>query len=293
MLQLENGPRSVDVGGYRLHCEVVGAGAPLLVVHGGMGYGHRGFRPWLDGLGRARTLVYVDLPGNGLSDTPADYEEWSEVSRLSDALHRLRRALGVEHWSVFGHSFGGYVVQSYALDHPEDLDALIVSCSTSIMDHMDESMRQARIASHSEEQFEAIRANLLVPKSSDEEFDRITAQVRSAYFADPDFLGRDVPMPSGGSAAAFNATLRVWDNSDLSARIGELAVPTLVLGAARDWTFPVAVGARRTHGLIAGSSYHEFADSGHFPYVEENAEFLEVVTGWLDRDDEAHRGDAL
>ncbi|WP_235735313.1 hypothetical protein [Nocardioides alcanivorans] len=48
MVQLENGPRKVGVDGYRLHCEVVGAGAPLLVVHGGMGYGHQGFRPWLD-----------------------------------------------------------------------------------------------------------------------------------------------------------------------------------------------------------------------------------------------------
>lgn len=282
MVQLKNGPRRVDVGGYQLHCEIVGAGAPLLVVHGGMGYGHRGFRPWLDALGARRTLIYVDLPGNGGSDTPADYEEWSNVERLSDALHRLRAGLGVEAWGVFGHSFGGYVVQSYAIDHPDDLTALVVSCSTSVMDHMDESMRQARLASHSDEQFEAIRDNLLVPKASDEEFDRITAQVRSAYFADPDFLGRDVPMPAGGSAAAFNATLRVWDNSDLSGRIEQIETPTLVLGAARDWTFPVAVGARRTHGMIAGSEYHEFADSGHFPYVEENDEFVAVVSGWLD-----------
>ncbi|WP_235735314.1 alpha/beta fold hydrolase [Nocardioides alcanivorans] len=228
-------------------------------------------------------MIYVDLPGNGGSDTPVDYEQWASVDRLSDALHELRLALGVDTWSVFGHSFGGYVVQSYAIDHPDDLDALVISCSTSILDHMDESMRQARIASHSDEQFETIRDHLMVPKASDAEFDQITAQVRSAYFADPDFLGRDVPMPSGGSAAAFNATLRVWENSDLSGRIGEIAdTPTLVLGAARDWTFPVAVGARRTHGLIPGSAYHEFADSGHFPYVEENEEFVAVVSRWLD-----------
>ncbi|WP_162602472.1 alpha/beta fold hydrolase [Nocardioides daejeonensis] len=282
MVQLENGKRRVPIDGYEVHCEIIGTGAPLLIVHGGMGYGYKGFRPWLDPLGAERTLVFVDLPGNGGSDTPADYEQWSTVGRLSDVLHRLRQALGLERWSVLGHSFGGYVVQSYALDHPGDLDALVISCSTSIMDHMDESMRAARAASHSDEQFEVIRDHLMVPKASDEEFDRITALARSAYFADPDFLGRDVPMPTGGSAAAFNATLRIWENSDLAERIPQIGVvPTLVLGAARDWTFPVAVGARRTHELVPGSAYHEFADSGHFPYVEENEEYLTIVSGWL------------
>ncbi len=284
MGDLENGSHLVDVGGYRLHCEVIGSGPPLLIVHGGMGYGHRGFRPWLDDLAERRTVVYVDQPGNPGSETPADYAEWKTVDRLSDALHGLKVGLGVERWSVLGHSFGGYVVQSYAIDHPDDIDALVISCSTSIMDHMDESMRHAREASETEEQFEAIRDALFTPMTTDDDFDLVTSRVRSAYFADPSLLGRDVPMPSRGSAAAFNATLRVWDNSDLSERVPEIArTPTLVLGAARDWTFPLEVGPRRTHRMIAGSSYHEFPESGHFPYIEEHDDYIEVVSGWLDR----------
>lgn len=283
---LENGSHFIDVGGYRVHCVVVGSGPPLLVVHGGMGYGHRGFRPWLDDLANDRTLIYVDLPGNGESDTPADYEQWNTVDRLSESLHQLRRGLGLERWSVFGHSFGGYVVQSYALDHPKEIDALVISCSTSVMDHLDLSFEHARRASQSEEQFEAVRDALFTPKASDEEFDEVTARVRAVYFADPSVLGRDVPMPSGGSAAAFNATLRVWEHSDILARVPEIsAVPTLVLGAARDWTFPLEVGPRRTHRLIEGSGYHEFSDSGHFPYVEQHDEFIEVVSSWLDQVD--------
>jgi len=282
MRMLENGSHLVEVDGYRLHCVVIGSGPPLLVVHGGMGYGHRGFRPWLDDLGRTRTVIYVDLPGNGESDTPADYEQWNTIDRLSESLHQLRVALDLDHWSVFGHSFGGYVVQSYAIDHPDDIDALVISCSTSIFDHMDESLRHARLASETEEQYQVIAANLFTPKATDEEFDLVTSQVRSAYFADQSLLGRHVPMPQGGSAAAFNATLRAWEHSDLSDRIGGIAkVPTLVLGGARDWTFPLDVGARRTHRLIEGSSYHEFANSGHFPYVEEHDEFIQVVSSWL------------
>ncbi|MBM7517489.1 alpha/beta fold hydrolase [Nocardioides nitrophenolicus] len=282
MSQLTTGEYLVDVGDHRLQVDVIGAGPPLLVVHGGMGYGHRGFRPWLDGLADTRTVVYVDLPGNGGSDTPADYDDWHTVSRLSDALHGLRVGLGVDRWSVLGHSFGGFVVQSYAIDHPDDLDALVVSCSTSALDHLDESLRFAREVCVSDEQFESIRDALLVPKATDAEFDAVTASVRSAYFADPGLLGTDVPLPRGGSAAAFNATLRIWAGSDLLDQVPSIArVPTLVLGAARDWTFPLEVGARRTHRLIAGSTLHEFAHSGHFPYVEENAEFLRVVSGWL------------
>lgn len=274
--------RLINVGGYRLNCVSLGDGPPLLVVHGGMGYGHQGFRPWLDPLAEGRTVVYVDLPGNGASDTPEDYEEWQTVDRLSDSLHALRIELGFDSWSVLGHSFGGFVVQQYALDHPGDIDRLIISCSTSSMDHLDDSMRMVRDYCGSEEQYRVLVEELLTPKASDEEFDRITAVVRSAYFADPSLLGTTATMPSGGSAAAFNCTLRCWDHTTIVDRVPELsALPVLVLGAAKDWTFPLDHGPRRTHRLIAGSDYHEFGESGHFPYIEQHTEFLDVVGGWL------------
>jgi proline iminopeptidase len=282
MMQLDNGARLVDLDGYRLNCVVDGSGPPLLVVHGGMGYGHAGFRPWLDPLGETSTLIYVDLPGNGASDTPVDYESWDQASQLAESLHLLRQELGLESWGVFGHSFGGLVVQQYALAHPDEIDQLMISCSASCLDHLDQSRAMAREYCSSEEPHRVLAEELFRPKASDAEFDRITGEVRSSYFADPGVLGTRAPMPQGGSAAAYNCTLRVWAHSTIVERVPELSrLRVLVLGAARDWTFPLEAGARRTHRLIAGSNLHEFERSGHFPYVEQHEEFLDVVSTWL------------
>jgi proline iminopeptidase len=283
MSALQNGAHRVDVGGYRLGCVVVGSGPPLLVVHGGMGYGHGGFRPWLDPLALTSTLVYVDLPGNGTSDTPPDYGSWQRAAQLSDSLHQLKQALGVPSWSVLGHSFGGFVAQQYALDHGGDVDQLVVSCSTSCLDHLEESMAMARGFCASDEQHRVLVEELLTPKSNDAEFDRVTGLVRSTYFADPAVLGTRAPLPQGGRAAAYNCTLRVWEHSRILERVPELAAHrVLVLGAARDWTFPLDAGARRTHALVPGSRLHVFERSGHFPYVEQQEEYVEVVSAWLE-----------
>lgn len=275
----------VSVNGSMLHGVVVGDGTPLLVVHGGMGYGLRGFRPWLDPLGEQYQLIYVDLPGNGGSEEPADFDTWDTLAPLAASLEGLRRELGHETWHVLGHSFGGVVVQEYGLTYPDRLRSLVISCSTPRMDHHEESMAAARERCTSDAQFHALRDRLLAPRRSDEEYDAIWAEVWPAYFADPAPVERgELRAATGGSAAAFNTTLRIWPNIDFTERAAALSsTSVLTIGAALDWTFPPAVGPRRLHTLIDGSEYVEFAHSGHYPFIEEQDRFLATMADWLQR----------
>ncbi|TML10518.1 MAG: hypothetical protein E6G38_00660 [Actinobacteria bacterium] len=53
--------------GYNLNVEEVGAGYPLIVLHGGPGLDHSMFRPYLDALGDEYRVLYVDERGQGRS----------------------------------------------------------------------------------------------------------------------------------------------------------------------------------------------------------------------------------
>ena len=57
-----------DVNGTSLYYEVVGSGNPLLIMHGGLGFDHTYFRPWIDSLAEDSKLIFYDHRGNGRSD---------------------------------------------------------------------------------------------------------------------------------------------------------------------------------------------------------------------------------
>src|SRR5690349_3110677 len=92
----------VEAGGVRYGYEIHGAGAPLLLLHGGFGTMDM-FGPVLGRLAAGRQVIAVDLYGHGrtaLTDRPID------PIAMGDDLAILVRALGFERVDVMGFSFG-------------------------------------------------------------------------------------------------------------------------------------------------------------------------------------------
>lgn len=58
-------------------------------------------------------------------------------------------------------------------------------------------------------------------------------------------------------------------------------MPSLVIGAERDWTFPPELGPRRSAAALPNSTYLEIPDAGHFPWVENTAVFIDGMREWL------------
>lgn len=271
------------VAGRRAFYEAIGSGPPLAVVHGGLGKDHTYFRPWLDPLAERFRVIYVDLLGNGRSEEPEGLAEQRDVQPWVDQLDALRRHLGLERWTVLGHSFGGFVVQTYATQHGADLDGLVVCCSSPVVDHFDESFALAQQVA-TPAQLETLTERLFaVPMEDDAHFARVSHEVYPSYFAHPDRVPLD--ELSGDviyRANAYNAAVRILREIDLRDALPAVEVPALVQAASLDWTFPPEVGGQRIASLLPRATYVEFTDSGHLPFVEENAEFLRTTTAWLD-----------
>ena len=115
------------VNGARLYTVTVGTGQPLIIIPGGPGSSHIGYRSF-DSLsvGSNIQLIYLDAFGRGKSDTAKDLSEYSLQRDIED-IEGLRKAMKLEKISLLGHSYGSLVAQGYALQYGSHLSHLIIA----------------------------------------------------------------------------------------------------------------------------------------------------------------------
>lgn len=119
--------RLVPVRGTRLWVEDYGLrDAPvLLYVHGGPGLGVFEFSHYLRGLlADDVRLILVDQRGVLRSD-PLAQDETVTLDVLTADFDALRQSLGVEVWSILGHSWGGPIALHYANRHQDTVGKVI------------------------------------------------------------------------------------------------------------------------------------------------------------------------
>ena len=114
----------IDVGGYRLHIQCVGAGSPTVVLDAGLGGSSLDWNLVQPELARTTRVCAYDRAGMG----------WSERSpqprtprQIADELHTLLTNAGVAGpYVLVGHSLGGKNVRLFALSHPEEVAGIVL-----------------------------------------------------------------------------------------------------------------------------------------------------------------------
>ena len=119
---METATQSVKLGDVEVTVVRVGTGSPLMIC-GGPQLGHRYMRR-LDFLANARELLYYDARGSGTTPL-GDSSELTFARAVAD-LESLRAGLGLERFSILGHSLGGHLAYLYASAHPERVDSLVL-----------------------------------------------------------------------------------------------------------------------------------------------------------------------
>lgn len=115
----------ITVNGAKLYVVIVGKGDPLIIIPGGPGGNHLGYRVF-DSLAKDNQIIYFDAFGRGKSDTAKDVKEYTLARDISD-IEGLRIALHFDKLNVLGHSYGGVVAQGYALKYPSHVNHLILA----------------------------------------------------------------------------------------------------------------------------------------------------------------------
>ena len=119
--------RFLDVGdGHRVYVEQSGQpdGLPVLVLHGGPGGGSSpAMRRFFDP--SVFRVVLFDQRGCGRSEPHASVEANTTWHLVAD-IERIRQALGIDRWIVFGGSWGATLGLIYAQTHPERVVHLVL-----------------------------------------------------------------------------------------------------------------------------------------------------------------------
>ncbi|EDQ34426.1 putative hydrolase or acyltransferase (alpha/beta hydrolase superfamily) [Hoeflea phototrophica DFL-43] len=118
----------IDVGGYSMHAvhlpRLDSADLPPLVfIHGASGNLRdqmTPFRPMLEG--RAE-MLFIDRPGHGWSERGGPENQTPDGQAA--AIARAMQAKGISKAIIIGHSFGGAIAASFALDHPDMTSGLV------------------------------------------------------------------------------------------------------------------------------------------------------------------------
>ena len=266
-----------------------GAGLPLLAVHGGPGLPHN-YIGSLARLADGREVIFWDQLGCGNSERPSNTELWT-MERSVAEMDAVVRGLGLDRFHIFGNSWGGMMVQQYALDAPSGAASLTISNSTPSIPRFAanvvrlkadlDAATQAAVDRHeaagttnSAEYQAAIRTwneTYLCrirpwPKGLEDAFRNMGTEIFETMFGPSDFR--------------IVGTIRNWDVFE---RLAEIALPTLLLAGRFDECSPEDM--REMHHRIKGSRFELFESTAHMPFIEEPHRFDRVMRDFLRQHD--------
>lgn len=262
-----------------------GAGLPLLVVHGGPGLPHIYLRS-LERLADEREVIYWDQLGCGNSDRPSNRELWT-MQRSVAEMDAVVKGLGLNRFHIFGNSWGGMLVQQYALDVTSAAASVILSNSIASIPQFANMVARLKTELDQATQAAIDRHEAAGTTYAAEYQDAIRTWNET-------YLCRVRPWPAELLAAFSNigsdifetmfgpsdfhivGTIRDWDVFD---RLAEITVPTLVLAGKYDECVPEHMWDM--HQRIAGSEFEFFEASAHMPFIEEPDKFDRVMRHFL------------
>jgi pimeloyl-ACP methyl ester carboxylesterase len=275
----------VDVGGRRIYFDVEGPGlvpdGPTMVerptvvlLHGGPGMDHSGYKPAFSRLADIAQLVYVDHSGQGRSE-PTSPDRWT-LDTWADDIVGLCDALEIERPVIHGWSFGGMVAMNLAARHPDRLAKLILQSTAARMDV--DRIAAAFQALGGEEPAGIARAYWADPSpESMQLYMEVCLPLYSPEPLDIDSMARMVMTPAlleGGWTEALTF--------DLTAGLADITVPALVLSGLLDPITPPGAATEIVEHLPPDLSTHESFDrSGHFIHDTEPERFFEALLEFI------------
>jgi proline iminopeptidase len=277
--------RIVEVRGAKLFCRIMGAGDPLIVLHGGPGLSQDYLLPYMQRLAEHRLVVFCDQRGCGKSENGGG-EAFLRPEEFVEDLEALRLALGYEKISILGHSWGGFLGMRYAIAHPRAVDALILLNSIPASSEDVELFLQewARRMAPFMEEFQQIARSEAFAAGDPGSMSRYLRLMFRTYCADgrhADALQLTLsPEASRNFLLVSQAFRNIWQQPfDLRADLKRLPCKTLIIHGDQDPIPPST--AHAIHESIPGSQLVILQDCGHFPYVEKPQELFALLEAFL------------
>ena len=274
--------------GPRLHVLLQGAGAPLVLLHGGGGGAGNWYR-LLAPLARHARVIAPDLPGFGHSDDLLPEPPLGlQAARL---LLRLLDALGVERADVLGTSFGGLAALQLARHFPSRVRRLVLLDSAGLAAGAPRLLwwgtrplvaRWALRPSPAGNRWLLRRLLATAPLPPAHEAALVAYLTASAH-------AHRHAIPPALRAFLNGREQREWLGAE---ELAEIGAPTLLLWGGRDRFFPTAQ-AHAAARAMPDARVRVLPESGHSPNWECPEQVLSEVQSFLFNDATSVAGGGL
>jgi 2-succinyl-6-hydroxy-2,4-cyclohexadiene-1-carboxylate synthase len=265
----------VPIGDIHLYVEDVGAGEPLVLLHGFTGSAEL-WAPHVGVFARRYRILAVDLLGHGRSSICSDPQQYQMERCVADLATLLDR-LGITRAHWLGYSLGGRVALGFAVAHPERVYCLILEGASAGI--ADPAEKRARIAHD-----EALAARL----ERDGIGPFVDAWMQQPLFASQARRGsaalaaaratrcKNNPMGLANSLRGIGTGVQppLWDH------LSDVRVPTLLLVGEEDIKFrtiAATMATRLPHAEVA-----VIPEAGHTTHLENPLAFQTRVLTFLE-----------
>ena len=281
---------TIPVPGGKVWYQVLGeGGVPLLVLHGGPGFPHD-YLETLGDLADHHTVVFYDQLGCGRSDRPDDRSLWT-IDRAVEEVATVRAALGLERMHLFGNSWGGWLALQYTLDRKPQLESLILSSSppsvprwivdaNELRSQLPDEVRRVLDDHERRGFFDCPEYTAAIMVFYKRHLCRLEQWPQGVEYAVGPGFGQQPYLTMWGPSE-FGPVLGNLKNWDVTGRLHEISVPTLITGGLYDEARPAAL--RAMHQAIKGSQLVIFEKSSHMAFVEEREAYMTAINRFLKR----------
>ena len=245
----------------------MGAGPPLVLVHGYVGDAKGTWQRQIDALSDEFTVVAWDGPGAGRSDDPP--ASW-QMADFAHCLADFLEALELKHPHVCGLSFGGGVAIELYRRRPKIPRSLILAdayagwAGSLPADEVERRLNQA-----------VSMADLPAERLVNEVVPTMFSRSAPAEMIEAFAVNISAFHPSG-----FPTMARAVAAADLRDVLPTIEIPTLLLYGAEDVRAPLAV-AQHMHAAIRGSKLVVLPGVGHISSIEGADRFNEEVRSFV------------
>jgi len=269
----------------------------ILLLHGGPAMTHEYMECFESFFPKQGFEFYeYDQLGSYYSDQPKDSSLWT-TARFVEEVEQVRQAIGADssNFYLLGNSWGGILAMEYALKYQSHLKALIVanmmaSCpaygryaAEVLSKQMDPKVLSEVKALEAKGDYSNPRyMQLLIPNFYHEHLCRLTEW--------PDGFNRALKhaneeiyvMMQGPSEFGISGRLANWD---ITGRLGEIRVPTLMIGAKFDTMDPRAMEAQSK--MVRHGRYLYCPNGSHLSMWDDQQVFMHGVIGFIKDVDES------
>lgn len=137
--------------GVNIHYKEVGAGKPIVLLHGyTMDSNMWDNSLLLESLSKSHRVITIDLRGHGLSDKPSEPEEYGP--KVGEDVIRLLDHLNISKAHLVGYSMGAYVVGRLLVSHPDRIFSATLGSGFFPFSDKEEELFAEESAIHMDEQ---------------------------------------------------------------------------------------------------------------------------------------------